>query len=74
MREVAIRTCDAVLGIFPDAVVTVENQNRRFDTTVGFGTATGYMAPSFTVTPQGSHVTLSMASATPPRGRDRSES
>jgi hypothetical protein len=61
IREVAIRTCDAVLAIFPDAVVTVENQNPRFGTTVGFGTATGYKGLRFTVTPQRSHVTLGIA-------------
>lgn len=58
IREVALLTCNTVLAIFPDAVVTVENQNPRFGTTVGFGTTTSYKGLRFTVTPQRTHVTL----------------
>ena len=61
IREVALRTCNAVLAIFPDAVVTVENQNPRFGTTIGFGTSVGYKGLRFTVTPQRTHVTLGIA-------------
>src|SRR5215831_808220 len=61
IREVARRACDAVLAIFPDAVVTVDNQNPRFGTTIGFGTTTGYKGLRFTVTPQRAHVTMGIA-------------
>jgi hypothetical protein len=61
LREVALRTCDAVLAVLPDAVVTVQNQNPRFGTTVGFGTTAGYKGLLFTVTPQRTHVTLGIA-------------
>jgi len=61
IREVARRACDAVLAIFPDAVVTVDEQNPRFGKTIGFGTTTGYKGLRFTVTPQRAHVTLGIA-------------
>lgn len=68
IREVARRACDAVLAIFPDALVTVDDQNTRFGTTIGFGTTTGYKGLRFTVTPQRAHVTLGIA-----RGADLSD-
>ena len=37
VREVARRACEAVLGLLPDAVVTVDVQGN-----IGFGTAPGY--------------------------------
>ena len=58
IREVARRVCDAVLAIFPDAVVTVDAPNPRFGATIGFGTTAGYRGLRFTVTPQRQHVTL----------------
>src|SRR5215469_1993342 len=61
VRELALRTCSTVLAVFPDAVVTVENQNPRFGPTVGFGTTTGYKGLRFTVTPQQAHVILGIA-------------
>jgi Domain of unknown function (DU1801) len=61
IRELARGTCSAVLAIFPDAVITVENQNPRFGTTIGFGTTTGYKGLRFSVTPQRTHVTLGIA-------------
>lgn len=61
IREVALRTCDAVLDVLPDAVVTVEPQNPRFGATVCFGTGAGYKGILFTVTPQRTHVTLGVA-------------
>ena len=61
IREVARRACAAVLDIFPDAVVTLDDQNPRFGTTIGFGTTTGYKGLRFTVTPQRVHVTLGIA-------------
>jgi hypothetical protein len=61
IRDVALRTCDAVLAIFPKAVVTVEEQNPRFGPTIGFGTTTGYKGLRFTITPQRTHVTLGIA-------------
>ena len=61
VRDVALRTCDAVLAIFPNAVVTVEEQNPRFGATIGFGTTTGYKGLRFTITPQRTHVTLGIA-------------
>ena len=61
IREVALRTCEAVLELLPDAVVTVGTQNPRFGTTVGFGAAAGYKGLYFTVTPQRTHVTLGIA-------------
>ena len=64
IREVARRACDEVLAIFPDAVVTVDEQNPRFGPTIGFGTTTGYKGLRFTVTPQRTHVTLGIARGT----------
>lgn len=61
IHEVARRACDAVLAIFPDAVVTVDEQNPRFGTSIGFGTTTGYKGLRFTVTAQRAHVTLGIA-------------
>ncbi len=61
IREVALRTCDTVLAIFPDAVVTVDDKNPRFGTTIGFGSTAGYKGLRFTVTPQRTHVTLGIA-------------
>ena|SRR5215472_2157226 len=61
VRDLARRACSTVLAVFPDAVVTVENQNPRFGTTIGFGTTTGYRGLRFTVTPQRTHVTLGIA-------------
>lgn len=61
MLEVARRACDAVLAIFPDALVTVDDQNPRFGTTIGFGTTNGYKGLRFTITPQRAHVTLGIA-------------
>jgi len=61
IREVALRAFDAVLAIFPDAVVTVDNQNPRFGATIGFGTTRGYKGLRFTITPQRTHVTLGIA-------------
>lgn len=61
VREVARRACDAVLAIFPDAVVTVDEGNPRFGPTIGFGTTTGYKGLRFTVTPQRAHVTFGIA-------------
>jgi hypothetical protein len=46
---------DAVLEMFPGAVVTVDEQN------VGFGTGTGYRGLVFTVAPYRAHVTLGIA-------------
>jgi uncharacterized protein DUF1801 len=61
IRLVARRACDAVLAIFPDAVMTVDEPNTRFGTTIGFGTTTGYKGLRFTITPQRAHVTLGIA-------------
>lgn len=61
IREAARRACEAVFAIFPDAVVTVDEQNSRFGTTIGFGTTTGYKGLRFTVTAQRTHVTLGIA-------------
>lgn len=61
IREIAFRTCSLVLAIFPGAVVTVDDQNPRFGTTIGFGTTAGYKGLRFTVTPQRTHVTLGIA-------------
>ena len=61
IRDVALRTCEAVLAVFPDAVMTVENQNPRFGATIGFGTTAGYKGLRFTITPQRTHVTLGIA-------------
>jgi hypothetical protein len=46
---------DVVLALFPEAVVTVDEQN------VGFGTDTGYRGLVFTVAPYRAHVTLGIA-------------
>ena len=61
VREVARRACDAVLAIFPGAVMTVDAPNPRFGATIGFGTTTGYRGLRFTITPQRRHVTLGIA-------------
>ena len=61
IRDVALRTYDAVLAIFPNAVVTVEEQNPRFGGTIGFGSTKGYKGLRFTITPQRTHVTLGIA-------------
>jgi hypothetical protein len=64
IREVARRACDSVLAVFADAVVTVDEKNSRFGTTIGFGTTAGYKGLRFTVTPQRAYVTLGIAHGT----------
>lgn len=61
VRDLTRRACEVVLAVFPDAVVTVDDQNTRFGPTVGFGTTSGYKGLCFTVSPQLTHVTLGIA-------------
>jgi len=52
VEDLAQRTRDLILSLFPDAVVTEEGGD------TGFGTSTGYKGLCFVVTPHKSWVTL----------------
>jgi hypothetical protein len=47
--------CAVILGLYPDAVVTVDGGD------IGFGATTGYKGLVFTVSPHAKHVTLGIA-------------
>jgi hypothetical protein len=55
IADLARRMCEQVLAVFPDAVVSTDDQN------VGFGAGTGYKGLIFVVTPHRAHVTLGVA-------------
>jgi hypothetical protein len=52
IADLADRTRDLILSLFPDAVVTTDGND------TGFGTGTGYKGLCFVVTPHTSWVTL----------------
>lgn len=53
--DLAARTRDLILSVFPDAVVTVDGND------TGYGTTTGYKGLCFVVTPHTSWVTLGIS-------------
>jgi hypothetical protein len=53
--DLARRACDAVLAVFPRAVVTADDQN------IGFATGPRYRDVVFVVTPQRAYVNLGFA-------------
>ena len=55
MGELAGTLCTVILGLYPDAVVTVDGND------IGFGATTGYKGLVFTVSPHARHVTLGLA-------------
>ncbi|OLB76754.1 MAG: hypothetical protein AUI14_17655 [Actinobacteria bacterium 13_2_20CM_2_71_6] len=55
IAELGRQVCDRILALYPDAVVTVDNEN------VGFGSTKGYKGLVFVVSPHRAHVTLGIA-------------
>jgi hypothetical protein len=53
--DLAGTLCAVILGLYPDAVVTVDGGD------IGFGSTTGYKGLVFTVSPHARHVTLGFA-------------
>lgn len=55
IADLARKLCAEIEHRFPEAVITVDEQN------IGYGTGTGYKGLVFTVAPASKHVTLGIA-------------